>query len=112
MQEKDCYTIDKQLVTKVTEKIFNTSEHPEAWGKDRLISVKLLSEVFNSYLDVAEETLNFTQLDNLPKEKESDFKIAIAKNLLFTLKVIAQNESSIDETISLLIDQTNQQQSF
>lgn len=102
MQETEYYNIKRETVKNLASSMFNTSPQAERWGKDRLMSVKLLSETFNSYLDVAEQTLNFTQMENLSEEKKTVLEVAMAKNLLFILEAIDKNESSIENTLATL----------
>lgn len=102
MQETEYYTIKRETVKNIANSMFNTSSQAERWGKSRLLSVKLLSDVFNSYLDIAEETLNFTRMEDLPEEKEAILKIAMAKNLLFILETMDKNELSIPDALTAL----------
>ena len=99
MQEPEYYKIKRETVKNIVDANFNTSLEAQRWGKDRLMSVTLLSETFNSYLDIAEETLNFTQMGNLSEEKKVTLKKAMAKNLLFIFETIDKNESSIEDTL-------------
>ena len=102
MQETEYYTIKRETVRNIANSMFNTSSEAERWGKDRLMSVKLLSDTFNSYLDVAEQTLNFTQMENLSEEKKIILKIAMAKNLLFILETMDKNQLSIPDALTAL----------
>jgi hypothetical protein len=102
MQETEYYNIKRETVKNIANQMFNTSPEAERWGKDRLMSVKLLSDAFNSYLDVAEQTLNFTQMQNLSEEKKTVLKVAMAKNLLFILEAVDENELSIQDVFTAL----------
>jgi|11BtaG_2_1085332.scaffolds.fasta_scaffold00001_44 hypothetical protein len=93
------YTIDKELVETLVNDNYNNSSSPTRYGKTRLISTQLLSKVFNAYLDIAEKSCNFTELDNLSDEEERTFNKAIAKNFLFILSLIHANDSSVEDVL-------------
>lgn len=102
MQETEYYTIKRETVKNIANSMFNTSSEAERWGKDRLMSVKLLSDTFNSYLDLAEQTLNFTQMESLSKEEQTTLKITVAKNLLFIFEIMDKNELSVPDALTAL----------
>jgi hypothetical protein len=62
-------------------------ENESSWGKESLLSAVILGDIFNSYIDFAEQTDNFT---NFSEEISSDqpFKTALIKNLLFIYSIL------------------------
>lgn len=86
------YFLNRDTVDSLMNQYFELTNEENTWGKDRLTSVKLLSEVFNNYIDLAQETMNFTELDNLSKESQENFEKSLLKNLLFILRII-QNKN-------------------
>ena len=82
------YFLNKDTVNLLMSQYFELTNEENTWGKDRLTSVKLLSDVFNNYIDLAQETMNFTELDKLSKESQNNLEKSLLKNLLFILKII------------------------
>lgn len=62
-------------------------ETESSWGKESLLSAITIGDIFNSYIDIAEQTDNFT---NFLEETSSDqpFKTALIKNLLFIYSIL------------------------
>lgn len=101
-QDQEKYIFDKPSLILLMEEHFNLSKNTDRWGKDRLASINLLSQVFNSYIDVAQETLNFTDFKSLSSSDETKFKKTIAKNLLFIFNVLQEKQITPDEALQAL----------
>jgi hypothetical protein len=77
-----------------------------SWGDQKLLSVKLLAEIFNQYIDYAQKSKNFTDLTNV--KNESDFTLALASNLLFILHLMKANDISYKDVFDEYIKHNKQ----
>ena len=86
---------NEEFLKILTEAYFEENDTLATWGKDALFSAVLIGDIFNSYIDTAEKTNNFTdftQSDSL----DQAFKASLIKNLLFIQAIL--DKANLDET--------------
>lgn len=86
---------NEEFLKILTEAYFEENDTLATWGKDALLSAVLIGDIFNSYIDTAEKTNNFTdftQSDSL----DQAFKASLIKNLLFIQAIL--DKANLDET--------------
>ena len=93
--EQSSYNFHIDEINKLMDENFVLTDQNNTWSKDRLASVKLLSEVFNTYIDLAEITMNFTELNKLTEDTQKNLEVNLFKNLLFIFKIIQDKDLSV-----------------
>jgi hypothetical protein len=93
--------LESDYIDKLASCYFSQNHNYGHWGDQKLLSVKLLAEIFNQYMDYAQKSKNFTEITNL--EGEADFTLALANNLLFILFIMKTNNVSYKDMLSKYI---------
>ncbi len=84
--------LESDYITQLTNNYFSSSSaEPSGWGEKKpdLISITSLAEIFNQYIDSAQESNNFKNLESTKENKE--FLLALSHNLLFVLSFMKMN---------------------
>ena len=104
--EKESYTFQINQINTLMNNHFDLTNEDNTWSKERLTSIKLLSDVFNSYVDLAQDTMNFTELNNLTENQNKKFQKSLLKNLLFIFKIVQDKNISLNTILQSLESNT------
>ena len=86
-------------INQLIENYYDDNLDTKGWkDKDTLRCITVLSSIFNSYLDTAQQTINFSQTLPTDSSEKEELTINLAKNLLFITQ-LAQKESIPPETL-------------
>ena len=80
-------------INQLIENYYDDNLDTKGWkDKDTLRCITVLSDIFNSYLDVAQQTINFSQTLPTDSSEKEKLTITLAKNLLFITQLIQKEK--------------------
>ena len=86
-------------INQLIDNYYDDNLDTKGWkNKDTLRCITVLSDIFNSYLDAAQQTINFSQTLPTDSSEKEELTITLAKNLLFITQ-LAQKENITPETL-------------
>ena len=80
-------------INQLIDNYYDDNLDTKGWkNKDTLRCITVLSDIFNSYLDVAQQTINFSQTLPTDSSEKEKLTITLAKNLLFITQLIQKEK--------------------